>query len=1668
MTNKKEHKKIKPLVSLVLISIISIHSYISIGYAQTSQFTQDTTQGCSPLTVVFTNQSTGAVSYLWDFGDGDISGLEHPTHIFENFSANDTVYTVTLIATAADLNTDTSWVDITVYPYVEADFTFEYSSGCTPFEVTINNFSSIGVSFYHWDFGDTQTLDSTDCAPVFTHTYINSSDSAIIFELTLIVENDSGCNDTLVRNVTVYPEVIAQFTADTTQGCNLLSVVFTNQSIPMSTGTTYNWEYGDGGSSNTSDTTHIHIFENMGTADTVYTVWLTVTSEYLCADTDTAYITVYPYIEAGFTFENNAGCTPFEVTIYNSSAGVSTYHWDFGDTQTLDSIDCASVFTHLYQNPLPSDTVCIFELILIVENDSGCTDTLIQYVTVYPDVVSQFTQDTTQGCNPLLVNFTNQSINADFYNWGFGDGGTSSSTDTSHTYVNLSADDTVYTVCLIATSQYLCADTDTAYITVYPYINADFTFEYDAGCTPFEVTIYNLSDGVSIYHWDFGDGQTLDTTDCAPVFTHLYQNPLPSDTVCIFELILIVENDSGCTDTLIRYVTVYPDVVSQFTQDTTQGCNPLLVNFTDQSVNADFYDWDFGDGGSSSSADTSHLFENISDTNTTYTVSLIASSQYLCADTDTAYITVYPYIEADFTFEYSDGCTPFEVTIYNASVGASQYIWIFGDSDTSYTSAAMFTHTYVNSTDSTIIFEIILIVTNDSNCTDTLRRNVTVYPAVTSQIQPDTSNCHPFAVTFTNLSTGATSYYWDFGDGASSVLTNPSHIFENIGAADTTFTVSCIATSQYLCADTDTVYITVYPKPEAMFTLDNSSGCPPFEITINNSSQGVTTYHWDFGDGQTLDSIDCASVFTHIYQNTLTTDTIFQITLIVENDSGCTDTLIRYVTVYPDIISQFQPDTIGCNPLFVQFTNQTVPMSTGNSYYWDFGDGGTSSATNPSHTFYNLSDTNAVYYVSLIAASEDFCTDTDTVSITVYPYLKADFSFENSAGCAPFEVTINNLSIGASEYYWIFDDGSATIYTTSDTSFTHTYIDTLTIPITYDLQLIAISSDGCSDTIIRSVTVYPINAEFELSDTAGCQPLSVSFTNLSTGATSYYWDFGDGYWSNLTNPSHIFENTSDTDTVYTVWLIASSEYSCIDTFRADITVYSYIEANFTFDYGAGCTPFEVTINNSSLGVDNYYWDFGDSITSDTSASVFTHLYQNPLPSDTVCIFELILIVENAQGCPDTLKRIITVYPEVIAQFTADTTQGCNPLSVVFTNQSTGAFAYSWDFGDANYSTQQNPSHTFYNLSDTNAVYYVSLIATSQFGCTDTANSQITVYPSPVANFIPSPLYQIFPDTTVNIDSVSSGYATYFWNFGDGDTSNLENPISHTYDTWGDYVITLKVCTEYNCCDSVSYTIKIDYSTPIADFTPIDTSGCPPLDVLFINNSINTDLYHWDFGDGGSSTDSVPTYTYYESGTFIVTLTASGPGGQADTTKTITVFNRPYVFFEIEPPFIYIPEQPVHCYNYFSENGATYFWDFNGDGFYDTTVTEANDIYHYYEYKGDYNIILKVCTQNGCCDSLSIPVVAETKCEIIFPNAFTPNNDQNNDVFLPLYEGISEYNLEIFNRWGELIFESDALNTGWDGYYRGELCKQDVYVWKVRAVCSYGQNIFKSGDVTLLR
>jgi PKD repeat protein len=1157
--------------------------------------------------------------------------------------------------------------------------------------------------------------------------------------------------------------------------------------------------------------------------------------------------------QADFVGTPLEGCAPLQVCFTDLSTGlIRGWLWDFGDGGT----STAQNPCHTYVQP------GVYPVSLTVSFDCAgdvCpkdTETKTAYITVYPALTANFSGTPLDGCSPMQVCFTDLSAGTPTsWSWNFGDGGTSAAQNPCHTYTAPGT----YTVSLTVANGVCGPDTETkvAYVTVEQGPNANFSGDNLTGCAPHQVCFTDLSTGNPfLWLWNFGDGSTSQSQNPC----HTYQQP------GVYTVSLTVENACGPdTETRTAYVIVQPAPVADFSGTPRSGCGPLQVCFTDLSTGTPTtWSWDFGDGATSNLQNPCHTYQ----TPGTYTVSLTVNNQYNCGpDTETKaqYIVIYPSPVADFSGTPVAGCDPLQVCFTDLSTGDPvSWNWNFGDGGTS--SDQNPCHTY----QAPGTYTVSLTINNEYKCgpdTETKVAYVTVDSAPNAAFSgTPLSGCGPLEVCFTDQSTGnPISWSWNFGDGAGSTAQNPCHTYQTPG----TYTVSLTVDNLPGCGpDTETreAYITVYPNPVADFSGTPRTGCAPLEVCFTDLSTGeASTWLWDFGDGTSSQSQNPC----HTYQSPGS----YTVALTVNNRYQCgpdTETKVAYITVKGGPTAAFTgTPRNGCAPMQVCFTDQSSGNPT--QWSWNFGDGSTSSQQNPCHTYGQP----GTYTVSLLVANE--CgddTETKVGYIVVDGPPTADFSGTPRNGCEPLQVCFTNLSsANATSWSWNFGDGATSA--AKNPCYTYQNAGTYTVTLT--------AYNNCGSDVETKVAYIVVGeaptANFSGTPRNGCNPpLLTQFTDLSTGnPASWSWNFGDGAGSNQQNPSHSYTQPG----IYTVTLSVSNSCGAdTETKVAYITVGQPPVADFAGDPVNGCVPQQVCFTDLSLGdVDNWTWNFGDGAGSNA---------QNPCHTYTQTgTYTVSLTISNECGTDtETKVAYITIAQAPTAAFVGGPLNGCSPLEVCFTDQSTGnPTGWLWDFGDGSSSTSKNPCHTYKQ----GGKFTVSLTVTNTCGSdTETKVNYVVVSPSPDADFegeftaCMPPVYVCFLDKSVGSPT------SWSWDFGDGATSTEQNPC-HTYTQAGKFTVTLTVT---NSCGQDIET-KIGYIPvgvdPEAKYDGEPRSGCAPLDVYFTDRSTNHPTsWIWDFGDGGTSTEQHPSHTYREPGTYIVKLSVANECGLSTQTESVYI------------------------------------------------------------------------------------------------------------------------------------------------------------------------------------
>lgn len=870
------------------------------------------------------------------------------------------------------------------------------------------------------------------------------------------------------------------------------------------------------------------------------------------------------------------------------------------------------------------------------------------------------------------------------------------------------------------------------------------------------------------------------------------------------------------------------------------------------------------------------------------------------------------------------------------------------------------------------------------------------------------------------------------------------------------------------CADSATVFIT-YNKTPVPKVMNDIAIC---SLQSNlHAKRDIGTGIWSI-----ISSPTGSNPLIHNYLNDstiLSSDMpgIYHFTW-TENNNGCIGSDTTQIQLYPVPIAQI--DTIepkGCNIYTIAFNNIS---SNADSYIWDFGDSFISTQKNPVHTFENNTQTPKNYLIKMVASNIYNCRDTFIFDIEVSPSPDARFIPDKSIGCTPLNVNFINQSLGATTYKWNFCDkqGSST-----EESPYYQYINNEVYVQACEVQLVAENDYQCTDTARSYITIFPsLNINFTTDPIEGCTPLKVNMI-ADPGGYSYKWDFGDGTLMDASlSTSHIYELQNNTQNEYNVTLLTESIFGCTDTSTTKILVNPSPKASFQIDNTDGCSPHTAQFINTSVDVSQSTWIFNnqDKIEMPNNGNTSYSYINNTFAPQWKNVR---LVVENSFGCVDSTEHNLQIYPEVGAAI-ALVEPGCSPLMTIIQNETTGGRTFEWDYGDGNTSTGYMGNNLFEYYGDTQKNFNIRMIATSVYGCKDTAWTIASVYPSPKADFTPDPESQKMPLSTFTFNNNTSGNGwNYSWNFGDGSTSTETNP-TYEYGKSGTFNVTLNVSGNM-CTDSITKSIYIAPMPPQINYGP-NAEGCPPLTVEFYNNTIDAQKYIWEFGDNERSELKNPVHIFHTPGEYTVKLTAIGDSHQTSANNVkITVYETPVASFSYTPKVVVIPSDPVKFNDESIGNVVSWYWNFG-----DSIISTDQNPEHTYSKEGTYDVTLKVINDKGCPNEFtqSEAVKAKPAGELKYPNAFTPNTSgpnggyygdpetrQGNHVFYPFYqEGVLEYKLQIFTRWGELIFESQDVKIGWDGYLKGRLCEQGVYIYKATVKFSNGSTNVFTGDVTLIR
>jgi gliding motility-associated-like protein len=1030
--------------------------------------------------------------------------------------------------------------------------------------------------------------------------------------------------------------------------------------------------------------------------------------------------------------------------------------------------------------------------------------------------------------------------------------------------------------------------------------------------------------------------------------------------------------------------------VAAFTSNVTSGCAPLGVTFTDQSTNhPTSWTWSFGNGQISNKQSPTIGFFAAG----TYTVTLIVkNADGTSAVRDSNYITVYASPAVSFGLNHL-ACSPADIQFQQFSQPGqgtiTSYVWNFGDGSPPGGDAAPI-HLYTQPG----YYNVSLTVTNSGGCTSSVTdyRTLRLVDGVqTNFAWNETGNTctAPFSLNFLNQTAGPATmtYNWSFGGGAAptgSSSTNPTGIaYPSAGS----FPVTLIATSSLGCADTLTQNVPLTSNSPVI--NGPTAGCVNTSINFSNGTHPAPiASSWSWGDGS-QGSNDSAATHTYTSAGTYTLT-------LTNTYANCTTTTTGNITISAGLIPTFTATPVSaCKaPLTVQFTDQTTPVPT--QWSWKFGDGQTSIAQNPTHTY----TTAGSYTVTLNATVAGGCQD--SISKNNFVVIQApSVTIGGTLGaCIASSATFNTINPvananavdGVASYAWTATGSNEGSSTAANPSFTY--------PSTgnYTISVIITTNGGCTATASSSVQIgTPLIPSFTISPPSPvCNSTVLTFTSTTPGnPQTYDWNFGDhsGHDSISTHPTVTHQYG-----FYGPHIVTLTVYNNGCPQQANKTIQ--IEPPFAFfSYTLGNTGCSnrsliqfndssyISTNTGLYGAVSWSWNFGDPASgANNTSSQENPTHQYPAPTGTPQTYTVTLTVTQGT-CPSTISDQVTI-GNITASFTSvPPGPACRNAQVTFTSTSTPVSligGYSWQV-DAQPPTAESSSPTYQTSFTPNGTHSMTLIAFDQNGCPSTpATSNIQIN-GPIAAFnVPATggacqsIQMTFTDASI---ASPSAIASWSWNFGDGSPASILQNATHIYADTGYFQPVLTVTDAAGCIDTTSRTLQI--TQPVANFGVPDSFYCPNEPLTFIDSSQGYNLVEsWNFGDG-SGPQPTPVHSFTNNGqTYNVTLTATDKNNCTNTITKPVRIQSPIAAFNIaDTTGICVPLQTI-----FTAAGQYYdslYWEF-GDG---QTSTLAPSTSHFYNSLDTFTATLVVQGPGGCLDSTSRKVYLTNPNTTVFN--FTP-------------------------------------------------------------------------------
>ena len=1325
----------------------------------------------------------------------------------------------------------------------------------------------------------------------------------------------------------------------------------------------------------------------------------------------------------------------------------STYLWSTGATDSIETVNSNGLYW--------------------VELSKGqCTIRDSMQLDFYDTPTANFNSNANCVQNPSSF-FDLSTAQANQWLWDFGDGNTSNQQNPQHVYSSSGS----YSVQLISSNNNICQDTISKTITIDAPMNPNIGPDVNQ-CGG--VLVLNGAVGANVsYLWNNGlADSTLTVTNSGTYWMQIEHN--------------------GCIERDSATINIFTPPTSDFSW---QGnCTDTNIIFNDLSFsNISSWQWNFGDGGSSSNQNPQHAYVTAGSYNISLDVtdvngctssysnlinidsaiildlgndssqcggsifingfggtgsyiwsnginsnSTIISTSGLywlevnnngCIDRDSINIDIFPVPSANFS--WTGGCTDTLIAFSDlSSAGTQNWEWDFGDGNNS--NGQNPTNQYLSNG----VYSINLLITDGNGCQDSVSYNLTIDTAVSVDLGPDTAICGG-SIDLNGYVGSGVDYLWSNGAIDSSINVNSSGLYS-------------IMVDNNGCIGMDTIDVTVNILPQAQY---NSSGnCQKDTIGFFDlSSSNTVKWSWSFGDG----SIDSIQNPEHTYSLPGT----YLVKLDIIDSNGCLNNYSNNLVIHEMFEIDLGVDSNICGGTLLL----DASVGANVNYLWSTGQ--TDSVI--------LASTSGIYSVEI---NNNGCYSRDSIMIKVMNTPTAFFA--NSATCENKSIQFSDSSVSnILSWKYNFGDGN------------HAYIPNpihvYTNPGSYSIRLSIEDYNGCKDSIDKVINVdssFTINID---NDTTICQD-TLNINAFGPNNASYIW-------SDSTIGQTLIADTSGR------YICIVTRGECMEMDSIDITLLEPTIAEFLLPTDT-CNNTSHLFTDTSLGdVNQWTWNISNG-NSYTSQNI-----NIPLDSGT---YNIELIVKNPDGCKDTTTKTISILPIELelgpdtslcggnitlnAQLnytvnylwsdglnnpirTIDSTGtyalevnnlgcierdtihievhtppnatysyigGCQNKAVSFTDQSVGnPNIWIWNFGDGNISNDQNPTNIYTQAGNFSAILTIidSNLCTSISGNIISIDDSIALYMDPDTSLC---------QTNLNITAHGPPNANYVW-------SNSATDSTISINNSGSYVVTVT----RGACTEIDSTVVLFYDQPNAGYIFPQDSCANVIQEFFDNSSSNVVEWHWSYGNGLIDS-SQNLFVSLDSGLHHIILIVSTSNGCKDTISDSINIIYPVIDADVKNDTSIYENNTADLW---ALGGISYVWDDPNysldDSYSSTPIASPEETTIYY---------VTITDEYGCevTDSVLVEILDDYK--LFIPSAFTPNSDGKNDIYKVSGKGIKSFSLMIYNRFGELVFESNDANIGWNGYVNDQLSNIDKYAYYISVeYWNYSSEIYK-GSLHLWR